>query len=416
MPRPNPTQSSSQPRAEFGYAPATRQSRFAERSHSPEALKGPELQNEIRETLHGIASYIHSTATPDRNDRFWPGGADLFATNPMSLAHGAAGIALFLKRSDSLDAATLDWLQVQPLSTARYVPGFWMGLAGIAYSFSELGLGDKAEESLRLCYASPLKYADPSLFNGAAGWGLVSLYFFRKTGRDEYLSRALEAAQWLSDHAVRSEQGWTWTTPTEENTPLGFGHGASGIALFLLMAGRVTNDERLLDAARAGFEFDFAYRLESPWGWTWPAQIGGDVALPYWGSGAAGIGGVALRLHQCLGEPRYLDLANAIADATYLKWTIQPGLFSGLTGIAEFMLDCYVVTERPEYLDRAYDIAKTLLLYRVYKPEGIAYPDRWLRRLSNDVAAGSAGVGLFFHRLLRPGRNPFVDLVTTLEG
>jgi lantibiotic modifying enzyme len=380
-----------------------------------EAMELPALQDEIRDTLVGIASYIRATTAPERNDRLWPASAEVFATNPMSLAYGAAGTALFLHRRNLLDPVILEWLTNQKLSTLTHPPGFWVGLAGIAYTLSELGMTARGEKALALCYESPLAYACPSLFNGCAGWGLVSLRFYGQTQREEYLARALEAAEWHLNTAVKDEAGWSWPVADEKKMPLGFGYGASGIALFLLMVGRVTGDERFLEAARQAFEFDFAHRFDTTRGWVWPANIGDNIVVPYWGSGSAGIGGVALRLYRYLGDERYLDIANTIAEATFAKWTIHTGLLSGLTGIAEFMLDCHLHIGRPEYLERAYDIARTLLLYRIYRPQGVAYPDRWLQRISNDVAAGSAGVGLFFHRLLQPERNPVVDLVTVPE-
>jgi hypothetical protein len=393
----------------------TLQHHSSEHSLTAESIELPALQNEIRETLVGIASYIRATAAPERNDRLWPANAELFRTNPMSLAYGAAGTALFLHRRNHLEPVVLEWLENQKLSTVTYPPGFWVGLAGIAYVLWELGMTARAEKVLALCCESPLAYAHPSLFNGCAGWGLVSLRFFEQTQREEFLSQALVAAEWHLNTAVKGESGWSWRVATEEKMSLGFGYGASGIALFLLMIGRVTGDLRFIEAARQAFEFDFAHRLETHRGWQWPAAIGDNIVLPYWGHGSAGIGAVALRLYQCLGDARYLEIAKTIAEATFAKWTIQPGLVSGLTGIAEFMLDCHLHIGKPEYLERAYDIARTLLLYRIYRPQGVAYPDRWLQRISNDVAAGSAGVGLFLHRLLQPERNPFVDLVTGPE-
>lgn len=380
-----------------------------------EAMELPALREEIANTLVGIGSYIRATAAPERNDRLWPASAELFSTNPMSLAHGATGTALFLHRRNLLDPVILEWLENRKLSSITYPPGFWVGLAGIAYVLSELGMTARAEKVLALCYESPLAYAHPSLFNGCAGWGLVSLRFFEQTQREEYLLRAIEAAEWYLNSAVKGEAGWSWPVAAEKKMPLGFGYGASGIALFLLMVGRVTDDERFIEAARQAFEFDFAHRLDTNQGWVWPANIGEMIVVPYWGSGSAGIGGVALRLYQYLGDARYLEIADTIAEATFAKWAIQPGLHSGLTGIAEFMLDCHLHIGRPQYLERAYDIARTLLLYRIYRSQGVAYPDRWLQRISNDVAAGSAGVGLFLHRLLQLERNPFVDLITVRE-
>jgi hypothetical protein len=371
------------------------------------------LHEEIGRTLDGIASYMEATATPGRTDRLWPASFEIFGTNSMSLAYGAAGPALFLNRSGrDLAPGTIEWLERQPLSTETYAPGFWIGLAGIGYCFSELGMPIKAEEAMSLCYSSPIRYAEASLFHGCAGWGLTSLYFFEKTQRQAYLDHAVDAARWLEACAIRGELGLSWEPGEGEDFPLGFAFGASGIALFLSTVGRIAGQERFIDSAMAAFEFDFAHRLDGAHGWTWPAYIGGQIVLPYWGSGAAGIGGVALRLFLLLGDQRYLRIAETIADASALTWTIQPGLVSGLSGIGEFMLDCYLCTGKREYLEKCHQIARTLLLYRIPRPEGFGYPDRWLARISNDVVAGSAGVGLFLQRLLRPAANPFIDLVS----
>ncbi len=375
-----------------------------------------ELKEDIRQTLDGMADYVEATATPERTDRLWPAGVEVFGTNPMSLAHGAVGPALFLYRvGRGLAAPTVKWIERQHLSTDRYAPGYWLGLAGIGYCLSELGMTRKAEEAISLSYSSPLRHSEASMFHGDAGWGMTSLYFFEKTQRQEYLEGAVSAAQWLVKTAIREELGLTWAPMSGEEAPLGYGFGASGVGLFLMLAGHTAGEDRFVESAIKAFEFDFAHRRDGSHGWTWPAYAGGNVVLPYWGSGAVGIGGVALRMSLGLGDRRYLEIAETIAEATASIWTIQPGLESGLTGIGEYMLDCFIATGKEEYLDRCADIARTLLLYRIPRPEGFAYPDRWLSRISNDIVAGTAGVGLFFQRLLQPTANPFVDLVGDVE-
>lgn len=375
-----------------------------------------ELEEGVRQTLDGMADYVEATATPERTDRLWPACFEVFGTNPMSLAHGAVGPALFLHRMGrGLAASTIDWIERQPLSTAAYAPGYWIGLAGIGYGLSELGMTTKAEEAISLSYSSPLRRSEASMFHGEAGWGMSSLHFFEKTQRQEYLDGAVGAAQWLVDTAIRDERGLTWAAGSGEESPLGFAFGASGVGLFLMLAGQAVGEDRFIESAMEAFEFDFAHRQDGPHGWTWPAYIGGETVLPYWGSGAAGIGGVALRMFAGLGDRRYLEIAETIAEATALIWTIQPGLVSGLTGIGEYMLDCFIATGKEEYLERCANIARTLLLYRIPRPEGFAYPDRWLARISNDVVAGAAGVGLFLRRMREPTANPFIDLVGTVE-
>lgn len=375
-----------------------------------------ELEEDIRQTLDGMADYVEATATPERTDRLWPAGVEVFGTNPMSLAHGAVGPALFLHRMGrDLAVATVKWMERQPLSTDTYAPGYWLGLAGIGYCLSELGMTAKADEAISLSFSSSLLHSEASMFHGDAGWGMTNLRFFEKTQQQEYLDGAVGAAQWLVDTAIRDELGLTWAPASGKEPRLGFASGASGIGLFLMLAGHAAGEDRFVESAMEAFEFDFAHRQDGPHGWTWPAYVGSQIELPYWGSGAAGIGGVALRMFAGLGDRRYLKIAEKIADATALIWTIQPGLVSGLTGIGDYMLDCFIATGKEEYLDRCADIARTLLLYRIPRPEGFAYPDRWLARISNDVVAGAAGVGIFLQRLLQPTVNPFVDLVEGVE-
>ncbi|WP_424851791.1 hypothetical protein [Streptomyces sp. SAI-170] len=111
-----------------------------------------------------------------------------------------------------------------------------------------------------------------------------------------------------------------------------------------------------------------------------------------------------------LGIEGYGELARCIADDTYVKYAFVPGLFEGLSGIGEFMLDMYVFTGEERYRRNAFDIAETLLWFRIEGEDGTAFPGRWLTRISHDYATGSAGVGLFLSRLVRPHPRHFVDL------
>ena len=48
--------------------------------------------------------------------------------------------------------------------------------------------------------------------------------------------------------------------------------------------------------------------------------------------------------------------------------------------------------------------------FKIDKPEGVAYPGRWLTRISDDYATGASEISLFFTRLLHPRGRLFVDL------
>jgi len=371
-----------------------------------------------RERLEGVrgemARYIVATADYARTDRLWPAHFLVFRTNPMSVAYGATGIAVFLQAAlGELPVPVAEWIRGQRVRAAGYPPGLLVGSAGVAYALTELGMDEQAAEAMEACYASPLLFRDATLFYGAAGWGRVSLYLHRRTGDERYLERAAEAAEFLVRTAERDDGGLFWTHAVDGKVHLGFGWGSSGVGLFLLEAGLAAGRDEWVEAATAALEFDLANRGEDRYGWTWNDTRGGVLSLPYWGHGSAGVGLVAARFHQALGDPRWLEVAERVAELAFVKWSILPSLVDGLSGIGEFMLDMHLLTGDEVHLERAHQIADTVLWYALERPEGTAFPGRWLNRISNDWATGSAGIGLFFDRLLNPRPHFIADLAAS---
>lgn len=140
------------------------------------------------------------------------------------------------------------------------------------------------------------------------------------------------------------------------------------------------------------------------------------MSLPYWGHGAAGVGTAAVRVHRLVGDELLEEAARIIADSAFCKWTILPNQIDGLAGIGEFMIDMFMSTREHKYLERAQEIAETILWYVIERPDGITFPGRWLNRISLDYATGSAGIGMFLLRLLNPGPRYIVDLARALGG
>jgi lantibiotic modifying enzyme len=370
------------------------------------------LTTEVREAVTGTATYLLATADYTRRDRLWPADSDVFLTNPMSLAYGACGPALFL-HDDAVPCEPPDevaeWLLKQPLLVDEYPPGLYVGLAGIAWTLQELGLEERAGEAMAAAYRSPLLYEQPNMLLGAAGWGLASLRLFGRTGDRTYLSWATRAGDYLLETAVRTGDTWHWKPDQDEPTPYGFGYGASGVALFLADLHLATGDREVRDAAVRALEFDLAHKVETELGWSWPRFEGDGAVRPYWIQGAAGVGSVVIRLHDRLGIARYLPIAERIAHDLFVKFTVVPGLFEGLAGIAELMLDMYRFTGDDAYLDRAFDMAETILWFKLERARGVAWPGRWLDRITSDYASGAAGIGLFLARLDGHGARVLMD-------
>lgn len=369
------------------------------------------LAAELEETLEGIADFLLATADYGRTDRLWPPHFMLFDTNPMSVAYGACGTAAALRRlRGDVPDAVKEWLLARPLSVDTYPPGLFVGLAGIAWVLDDLGLGERAAEAMRLAYASPLLYAEDGMFLGAAGWGLAALRLHGRTGDEEHLRRAVDAGEHLLRSAEQEDGALFWTFRQERKVHYGYAYGASGVALFLLYLGLRTGREEFVDAARRAIAYEMAHRLDSSHGISWSRHEGDNLLLPYWMYGSAGVGTTVIRIAHHLGDPAYRAMAEEIAERAYTKWAVLPSLLEGMSGIGDFLLDMHRFTGEPRWHEMALDMAETVSWYRIERPQGIGYPGRWLTRMTTDYDTGSAGVGLFLHRVLHGGPRMFVDL------
>ena len=365
----------------------------------------------LRETLQRTVEYVMATCDFERTDRLWPAHFEVFTTNPMNLAFGACGIALFLHRvMGEVPGPVREWMLAQPLSSDAYPPGLFVGTSGVAVGFAEIGLPEKGEAVMREAYRSHLLFDEPGMYLGAAGWGLASLYFWDRTRKQLYLDHAVRAGEHLLSAAVDEGDTRFWRHRGENRVHYGYGFGSSGIGLFLLHLAQRTGRDDFLRHAEQGLEYDLANKLDTVNGTTWLRYEGDVLNYPYFLHGSAGVGSVVARFARALGGERYHAWGAEIADGLDMKWAVLPGLVDGLTGIAEFAFDMYHLTREERYLERAHDQAEAVLWFRLPMPEGIAFPGRMLFKVSNDLATGAAGIGLFLHRLLHPGPRLFLDL------
>ncbi len=382
------------------------------RPHRPVPVPARAVSDrDLAESVRAIAEGLVASAAIDREDRIFPSHYAAFETNPLSLAYGAAGPTMFL--ADTLGLVPDDIAQrvdAAKLEASSHPPGLFVGLAGIAIGLAEAGLTGQALAAVGALRASKLRWDEASLAHGVAGWGLACLHLDALGLTEGLLEPALEAGEHLLGTAEPTEHGIKWPAGNDELAHFGFGYGASGVGLYLLHLYRATGDARFRVAAERGLAHDMAHRVETEVGWQWPRFEGDGVVYPYLTHGSAGIGAVAARFARWLGSDPYLEWARRIADDVAIKYSFIPSLFEGLAGVGELQLDMHLLTGESHFRAAAYDIAETIRWFEVRRGAGAMYPGRWLARLSGDYATGSAGIGLFFARLLQPGRRLLFDL------
>ncbi len=129
------------------------------------------------------------------------------------------------------------------------------------------------------------------------------LHIWNQGGGQQFLDAAAETGRRLGENKVQDSKGVRWQA---ENGAVyvGYAHGASGVALFLLYLGLATGDRKMLELGREALSFDLAQGVWLDDAFAgFPARVTGDTdpkpdsaALScYWDTGSAGVGTTLLR-------------------------------------------------------------------------------------------------------------------------
>jgi hypothetical protein len=349
-----------------------------------------------------LFGYVTAQAKHARADRFVPAAPEVFESHPWGVAHGAAGILhAYLRSRREPPAGLREYLFAGLEGDRQRGVSLMSGDAGIAWVLFDAGEADRARGLLRLALDESGIRGCPGLHEGLAGWGFARIKAWRETADGEFLKAARQAGEELLFAAI-TEPKETMRWPDGDQQPVGLAHGAAGIALFLLHLHVATGEPQFLAAATAGLAFDLAQRRSNAEGTTtWPMYAGPFAMTPYLRQGTAGILAVTARFLAVTGDTCYRDMLLA-SDADLLRsHSISPGLFDGLAGIGETLLDlAQFMPERATlYRDGALRVARGIEPFLIRREEGLAVPGTELLRISCDLATGGVGVASFFDRL-----------------
>jgi len=336
-----------------------------------------------------IAAAINASATPEREDRLFPGDPAQFTHDGLGLAYGAAGVLHALHASGAaVEPGHVDWL-LAAVGRERVRPGLFIGSHGVAYALEQLGRTEEAVRLLDQLMGRPFDEAGTDLFAGLPGIGLTLLHFSAVLGDRALLGWAENAADRLAA-ALRDPSAGS---PSEALDPevvanAGLMRGATGSALFFLRLYQATGESGLLDLAREALDQDLAHCSLGEDG-TLQVDEGSRV-LPYLETGSAGIG---LVLHDYLAhrpDAALRQVEEQIRRAAEPEFIIQSGLFNGRAGLIAYLAHLRGDADRSDELIRRHI---RLLAWHLLPYQGhAAFPGDQLLRLSMDVATGSAGV------------------------
>lgn len=385
---------------------AARSGRAAERASSrawPELDADPDGWKDTRESIAGA---ILASATPERDDRLFPGDIRQFDLGGLNLAYGAAGVLLALSATG---AGTLpehvDWLVQRarhPQPGTRF--GFYDGLHGVAYALEHLGRREDALAVLDIAVGEldgKWDLCGLDLFGGLAGIGLNLVHFATLTGDSGLWRLAAQIAEFIAD-----ELGGEVDVSTRsggKHPRAGLLYGSAGPALFLLRLHERSSDPALLDLAATALGQDLRRCILREDGALEVDE--GFRTMPYLSDGSIGIGMVLEQYLRRAENQRFTEAAAAIRIAALSEFYIEPGLFSGRAGMI-----LYLQNQRPVLPDAPDLVAghiRRLAWHAVDFRGRLAFPGGQLLRLSMDLATGSAGVLLALGAVLHDER---VDL------
>jgi serine/threonine protein kinase len=351
----------------------------------PDPHRWPELRDQL-------ARAIVASATPDRDDRLFPGDVEQFSAGGLGLAYGAAGVLYALSATGAGRHPRLEeWLlrrATDPPGGTR--PGLYDGLHGVAFALEHLGHRQPALDTLDICLRENWQSLGLDLAGGLAGVGLNLLRLADRTGEPGLRVAARQATELVADRLAAEPPDPPGGAPLVSGRVQGYAgllRGWSGAALLLLRGYDDTGETGYLDQAAAALRRDLRRCvvrengvLEVNEGWR---------TMPYLDVGSVGIG---LVLDEYLARRHDDELAQAsrgAVDAAQAEMYILPGLFSGRAGILLYLAGRSPAPARDPQVARQ---VRGLAWHALPYADGLAFPGTGLLRLSMDLATGTAGV------------------------
>ncbi|MEU3460147.1 class III lanthionine synthetase LanKC [Streptomyces sp. NPDC006733] len=345
-----------------------------------------------------MVAAILASATPDREDRLFPGDVAQFTDGGgIGLAHGAAGVlyALAETGADRYEAGE-EWLlrRTDPPPPGTLL-GLYDGMLGTAFVLDRLGHTARALDLAQRVLNERWQRLVPDLYGGLAGVGLALESLSRTTGESGLRAKAVEAAQLLADR-LSGEPG----------THTGLLRGATGSALLFLRLYEQTGAPALLDLAATALRQDLAKCREDREGTLVVDE--GWRTMPYLGAGSVGIGMVLDDYLAHRPDEAFERARAGILPAAMSRFYAQPGLFNGRAGMILHL--ARTTTPVDAVPGRLAAQISALDWYAMPYQGHLTFPGDQMMRLSMDLTTGTAGCLLALGAALgeQPAALPFL--------
>lgn len=352
------------------------------------------------------AEALLAMADPDHPDRVFPTSPNGYATNTLCVAYGTAGV-LHALRQAKLPVADeiVDRLRRESVAAvAELPPGFYAGVAGIAWVLADFGHVEEAEHLLAAAGRHPILGECATLAGGSAGVAMAHLGLYGHTGDNRHLDAAVAVAAVLPEgEELREHIG--------AGNAAGLLNGRTGIALMLQQLAHATGDDshltrgvRLLHE-----ELDLATNPDAA-SWTFPVSETDHRTTPYLSVGTAGILRTVSRYLRMVADERLTEALPRLLIHPRTLHTAYVGLYQGLAGLGLAMSEHAELADDASSRDVAFRIGRAVFKYAIPHETGVRFLGDRMMRYSAELNNGSAGVLLFLTQLLEPRADPLFTI------
>ncbi|MFD0419484.1 class III lanthionine synthetase LanKC [Streptomyces sp. NPDC127108] len=375
-----------------------------------------------------MTAALLASATPERDDRLFPGDVGQFAEGGgLGLAYGAAGVLYALAETGAQRYEEGEhWLLKHTAPVPAGTPlGLHDGIAGIAHVLDRLGHRTRALDLVGLVLDENWERLSSDLYGGLAGLGLVLDGLARSTGERDLDEHALRAARILAGRMVAAEAAVAEGAAAPGGSRrAGLLRGAAGPALFFLRLYDRHGAPGFLDLAAQALRADLARCV--------PQRDGGLAVdegwrtMPYLGDGSVGIGMVLDDYLTHRHDEQFAAARTGILTAASSRFCAHPGLVQGRAGMVLHLSRTRHApgagggtgpgTDGAAEASGAADAALTaarldgqidgLGWFAMPYERHLAFPGNQLLRLSMDLHTGTAGCLLALGAALDTERPP----------
>ena len=295
-----------------------------------------ESWEQIRASLAGA---ILASATPDREDRLFPGDIEQFQTGGLNIAHGAAGVLYALELTGAgRYPQHEEWLLQRAMNPASRTArlGFYNGLHGVAYVLDHLGYRAEALKVLDMCTTEldgQWNRLSLDLHGGLAGIGLNLAHFAAITADPSIRTAAFTVAQAVAERLGSVDS--VGEVSGGSHPYAGLMRGSAGPALLFIRLYEQVGEPALLDLARTALRQDLRRcvvrdggSMEVNEGWR---------TMPYLADGSVGIGLVLNHYLAHRDDDEFIEAIGRISRLAQAPFYVAPGLFAGRAGLILYL-------------------------------------------------------------------------------